>query len=119
MSDAPNLKPCHSCGGVTILTTVYGKGRKYWGVLCNGCDEWIERFDSEPEAIAAWNTRTDLIPDPLDDPRVLALVEAAKNAIVSIQEAKSVVVSKREHQVLSDAVSELRAALSAMKGGGA
>lgn len=43
--------------------------------------------------------------------RVVELEGAGKDAIVAMQEARSVIVSKREHQVLTDAITGIRAAL--------
>lgn len=75
------LKPCPFCGGEAKTHGPYGWDGK-WCIshncpaLYNGGSEAFKGYLSEKEAIAAWNTRT--TPDPLSDPRVIALVEAAR-----------------------------------------
>lgn len=84
------------------------------GTLCNGCDLWIEGYSDEQSAIAAWNTLA--TPDPLDDPRVVALVEAANNLEYSSVYFSTAFKGENADKLLS-AISRYRAALAAMKGG--
>ena len=48
------LLRCPFCGGEA---RVIGAGESYW-VRCSGCGAEIAICDSKPEAIAAWNRRT-------------------------------------------------------------
>ena len=53
------LKPCPFCGGEATVERIGKSG--YFYVACNMafcCD--FGKFDTEAEAIAAWNTRTEL-----------------------------------------------------------
>jgi Lar family restriction alleviation protein len=71
---APELKPCPFCGSSSNLDWT-----RHSYVSCDNCDVFGPSYDYPMSAISAWNTRTATIPDPLDDPRVKALVEAMKN----------------------------------------
>ena len=63
MSD---LKPCPFCGGPANGVKIM----KFGAVMCDSCGYIIDR-NSTKKAVEAWNTRA-------ADPRVQALVEAAK-----------------------------------------
>ena len=78
-------------------------------------DAFQAQKDTAEWIVAAMNAYALPAADPLADPRVLALVDAAKNAVVAMQEARSTIVSKREHAVLTASVSELRAAIQEAK----
>jgi Lar family restriction alleviation protein len=75
---APELKPCPFCGGKPYLANVEMVGCAY--VVCTDCRTQSDDM-SKDRAIEQWNTRTDTIPDPMDDPRVVALVRASRGAI--------------------------------------
>lgn len=73
---APELKPCPFCG-VKLQRPREGLNYRHTESDCIFGDR-VFTLDQ----IAAWNTRTDTIPDPMDDPRVVALVEALLEALV-------------------------------------
>lgn len=55
------LKPCPFCGGVACqVFSVWGEGYRY-GCITNGCignaNNLLKQFNSDKEAIEAWNTR--------------------------------------------------------------
>jgi len=75
--NVPKLKPCPFCGGKPYLANVEMVGCAY--VVCTDCRAQSDDMSKE-RAIWQWNTRTATIPDPLDDPRVVALVEACTSA---------------------------------------
>lgn len=55
MSD---LKPCPFCGGeAETLTAESMHGGYLFGIMCNDCRSRGDVYDTEAEAIAAWNTR--------------------------------------------------------------
>lgn len=64
-------KPCPFCGETVIYPTIYGSKEKLWGMLCDGCDLWIEGYKDEHSAIAAWNTRADHVVNANSCQRVL------------------------------------------------
>ena len=72
-----DLLNCPFCGGEAVASNMTLEG----AVCCSMCHASLVRKHQYvhdtgyAEAIAAWNTRTDTIPD---DPRVKALVEAVK-----------------------------------------
>ena len=54
------LKPCPFCGGeAEILTAESMHGGYLFGIMCNDCRSRGDVFDTEAEAIKAWNTRAD------------------------------------------------------------
>lgn len=57
MSD---LKPCPFCGGeAETLTAESMHGGYLFGIMCNDCRSRGDVYDTEAEAIAAWNSRAD------------------------------------------------------------
>lgn len=55
MSD---LKPCPFCGGkAEMLTAESMNGGYLFGIMCNDCRSRGDVYDTEAEAIAAWNSR--------------------------------------------------------------
>lgn len=54
------LLPCPFCGGeAEILTAESMYGGNLYGVLCDCCAGRTDVFDTEAEAIAAWNSRAE------------------------------------------------------------
>ena len=52
------LKPCPFCGGeAEILTAESMHGGYLSGIMCNDCRSRGDVYDTEAEAIEAWNTR--------------------------------------------------------------
>lgn len=52
------LLPCPFCGGeAEILTAESMHGGNLYGVMCDCCAGRADVYDTEAEAIAAWNTR--------------------------------------------------------------
>ena len=57
MSD---LKPCPFCGGeAEMLTAESMNGGYLFGIMCNDCCSRGDVYDTEAEAIAAWNSRAE------------------------------------------------------------
>lgn len=62
------LKPCPFCGGeAEILTAESMHGGYLFGIMCNDCRSRGDVFDTEAEAIAAWNTRAELTCHRVED----------------------------------------------------
>jgi len=54
------LKPCPFCGGeAEVLTAESMNGGYLFGVMCNDCRSRGDVYDTEAEAIAAWNIRAE------------------------------------------------------------
>ena len=54
------LKPCPFCGGeAEMLTAESMNGGYLFGIMCNDCRSRGDVYDTEAEAIAAWNTRAE------------------------------------------------------------
>ena len=54
------LLPCPFCGGeVEMLTAESMNGGYLFGIMCNDCRSRGDVYDTEAEAIAAWNSRAD------------------------------------------------------------
>ena len=51
------LKPCPFCGGKNIDLSEAGLKTDVWFVQCWDCYATFPHFDSETEAIEAWNRR--------------------------------------------------------------
>lgn len=88
---APELMPCPFCTEGKTVSTYFDheQGDKWGYASCDACGSRgpevrtnYDRDDNAPwraKAIAAWNTRADLIPAALAVPEVRALVEAAED----------------------------------------
>jgi Lar family restriction alleviation protein len=54
------LLPCPFCGGeAEMLTAQSMNGGYLFGIMCNDCRSRGDVYDTEAEAIAAWNSRAD------------------------------------------------------------
>lgn len=54
------LKPCPFCGGEAEMLTAESMHDGYlFGIMCNDCRSRGDVYDTEAEAIAAWNSRAD------------------------------------------------------------
>ena len=53
------LKPCPFCGSTVIWNLEVGRNTDMWFVQCQDCFATFPHFDSEEEAIEAWNRRVD------------------------------------------------------------
>ena len=59
MTDETTLLPCPFCGGeAEMLTAESMNGGYLFGIMCNDCRSRGDVYDTEAEAIAAWNART-------------------------------------------------------------
>lgn len=55
-----NLLPCPFCGGeAETLTAESIHGGYLFGIMCNDCGSRGDVYDTEAEAVAAWNTRAE------------------------------------------------------------
>ena len=52
------LKPCPFCGSTGVDVTCEQPGGLEWWVRCSECGGATDIFDTEQEAVAAWNLRT-------------------------------------------------------------
>ena len=60
MAEFVGLEPCPFCGGeAETLTAESMHGGNLYGVMCANCAGRSDVYDTEAEAIAAWNTRAD------------------------------------------------------------
>lgn len=50
------IKNCPFCGEKASVWTTYYMGRT-WGVICEGCGVRNMNYETEEEAIEAWNRR--------------------------------------------------------------
>ena len=56
------LLPCPFCGGeAEVLTAESMNGGYLFGIMCNDCLSRGDVYDTEAEAIAAWNTRAQTV----------------------------------------------------------
>lgn len=56
------LLPCPFCGGpAEILTAESMNGGYLFGIMCNDCRSRGDIYDTEAEAIAAWNNRAERV----------------------------------------------------------
>ena len=54
------LLPCPFCGGEAEILTAESMNSGYlFGIMCNDCRSRGDVYDTEAEAIAAWNTRAE------------------------------------------------------------
>lgn len=54
------LLPCPFCGGeAEILTAESMNGGYLFGIMCNDCRSRGDVYDTEAEAVDAWNTRAE------------------------------------------------------------
>ena len=94
MTKPPELKPCPFCSGTKVyVRTIMQEA----DIFCPECETNGPVHNSEAEAVAAWNTRT-------SDPAVQALVEAANDAVLVLEEADC-----QGSQVMADLLAALRA----------
>lgn len=60
MSDETTMLPCPFCGGeAETLTAESMRGGYLFGIMCNDCLSHGDVYDTEAEAITAWNTRAE------------------------------------------------------------
>ena len=58
MAEFVGLEPCPFCGGeAEMLTAESMNGGYLFGIMCNDCRSRGDVYDTEAEAIAAWNSR--------------------------------------------------------------
>jgi Lar family restriction alleviation protein len=51
------LKPCPFCGSEDIKCKDFSRTYDIWFIQCQDCGATFPHFDTEAEAIEAWNTR--------------------------------------------------------------
>ena len=51
------LKPCPFCGGEALLIEPENNCGRGYSVDCYNGDVWTKSYDTEQEAVNAWNTR--------------------------------------------------------------
>jgi Lar family restriction alleviation protein len=114
MSD---LKPCPFCGVDTAHFKIgHGDlGKTYW-VECLGCRS-AGSEGTKAQAIAAWNTRTDLIPAMIEE-----AVQAERKAILKLRMQKPETAPDKHYYGtfylgFKAGLGALRAAIRARKGG--
>lgn len=124
MSDAP-LKPCPFCGGAAELWRAHPHPDRAAWIACMGkCSVLVSKeHKTDEEAIAAWNTRTDMcahaqsradqesLSAALEVPEVAALVEAAQYMVIQAEWRES------KEGIFWEATDMTRAALRTLKGG--
>ena len=54
------LKPCPFCESTNISCADAGHKTDIWFVQCENCGATFPHFDSETEAVEAWNRRTEM-----------------------------------------------------------
>ena len=75
VKDSQILRECPFCGGeAEMLTAESMNGGYLFGIMCNDCRSRGDVYDTEAEAIAAWNSRAErtceFAPDGMMDDRL-------------------------------------------------
>lgn len=66
------LLPCPFCGGeAEILTAESMRGGYLFGIMCNDCCSRGDVYETEAEAIAAWNSRAERTCQLIEDSGLL------------------------------------------------
>lgn len=103
------LKPCPFCGGEAELWDNKLERRLY-GVICKECDCMTPYFESEVEAIEAWNRR-----EPIDE-----IVEQLKEIQMGEYSAKAEYVQGMNGNSIAycdGAINTIEKAIEIVKGG--
>lgn len=121
MESANDLNPCPFCGGKA--EHFHRDDSLRWGytdwIACVGeLPSTTALFETKQEAVIAWNTRADLAPDPLSDPRVKALVEAVEEGVKAglLPKSSASDGGAAKHSAQVRAADRLRTALKELKG---
>lgn len=72
------LKPCPFCGGKPNLRS-YSKSRN-WIVFCSKCETETQVYESEQEAVKAWNSR------PIEDAQEERIKHLQKKRVKAIEQ---------------------------------